>query len=240
MRRSKPFFSYYGSKYLGAKRYKHPQHHTVIEPFAGSACYATYWSPNKVKLYDKYDKICDVWDFLIKCSIQDIKDLPDYFETREEYEALSDRDKTLIAYWIGYAKMSPPNFPSPWYFEEKKTAHRKASCWGPAVKRRLIRQKPILENWTIDRLSYDEIPDQEAHWFIDPPYQGLPGRKYKENKIDFKHLGDWCKSRDGFVQVCENSGADWLPFRHLYSVRTASSKDYKKVSKEVVYEQSNL
>ncbi len=30
--------------------------------------------------------------------------------------------------------------------------------------------------------------------------------------IDFPALGDWCRGRQGQVIVCENDGADWLPF----------------------------
>ena len=53
----KPFFSYFGSKYQVTKHYPIPKHNILIEPFAGSACYALHYPHKKVKLYDKYDAI---------------------------------------------------------------------------------------------------------------------------------------------------------------------------------------
>ena len=59
--------------------------------------------------------------------------------------------------------------------------------------------------------SYIDLENIKATWFIDPPYQ-FGGSAYVENKIDFSHLADWCKTREGHVIVCENTKADWLPF----------------------------
>jgi hypothetical protein len=33
------------------------------------------------------------------------------------------------------------------------------------------------------------------------------------------HLADWCRSRTGQTIVCENAGADWLPFTTLTATR---------------------
>ena len=73
--------------------------------------------------------------------------------------------------------------------------------------------------------SYDEIQNQEATWFIDPPYQ-FGGEYYiKSNKhLNFEKLGDWCQSRSGQVIVCENTKATWLPF---YPMRDMQGSQYK-------------
>ena len=53
----------------------------------------------------------------------------------------------------------------------------------------------------------------EASWFVDPPYQNQ-GKHYHygPENVDFAMLGNWCRTRLGQVIVCENEGADWLPF----------------------------
>jgi 16S rRNA G966 N2-methylase RsmD len=69
------------------------------------------------------------------------------------------------------------------------------------------------------------IANVEATWFIDPPYQKA-GKYYTgHNKMDFEKLGEWCKSRKGQVIVCENQGADWLPFRFLTEHRGSMQKN---------------
>jgi len=45
------------------------------------------------------------------------------------------------------------------------------------------------------------------------------GYRYKHNSksIDYNHLSQWCKDREGQVIVCESNDASWLPFRTLYN-----------------------
>ena len=45
--------------------------------------------------------------------------------------------------------------------------------------------------------------------------QGACGDQYRCRDVDYEHLGDWCRSREGQVIVCEQQGADWLPFEAL-------------------------
>ena len=75
-------------------------------------------------------------------------------------------------------------------------------------------------------------------WFIDPPYQpvgGVRGNGYDKkcqcsaNFIDFPALGEWCKSRMGQVIVCEQEGANWLPFRVLRETTNSQDKKYKEM-----------
>jgi hypothetical protein len=62
------------------------------------------------------------------------------------------------------------------------------------------------------------MPDIEATWFVDPPYNNRAGSYYIENSIDYVALGTWCHERRGQAIVCENEGADWLPFRSFKDV----------------------
>jgi 16S rRNA G966 N2-methylase RsmD len=56
--------------------------------------------------------------------------------------------------------------------------------------------------------------NDEATWFIDPPYE-FGGHRYQHsnNNINFIELSEWCKSRNGQAIVCENTKAKWLPFK---------------------------
>jgi 16S rRNA G966 N2-methylase RsmD len=60
------------------------------------------------------------------------------------------------------------------------------------------------------------VPDVEATWFIDPPYQ-YGGEHYMINSIDYNRLAEFCQSRKGQIIVCENTKAGWLPFKPLIS-----------------------
>ena len=236
----RPFFSYYGSKYLGARRYGPPRRDLVVEPFAGSACYATYWAPERVRLYDLSEDVCAAWDWLINCSESDVRAIPDKFETNEEWLALPDGPRQVVLWNISYALSDARRGLVAWYLHYAKTGERIGRLantgsryfWGPIVKERIINQQPAIRGWSIERRDYREIPLDDAHYFVDPPYQGSPGRAYEHSEIDFPALGEWCRSLPGAVDVCENEGADWLPFVPLYSVKSMQSE---KQSREVVW-----
>ena len=76
----------------------------------------------------------------------------------------------------------------------------------------------------------------EATWFVDPPYADA-GRAYKHGAqgIDFSALADWCRSRNGQTVVCENFGADWLPFREFRDIKGTAGARRSGVSKEVIW-----
>ncbi len=82
-----------------------------------------------------------------------------------------------------------------------------------------------IKHWEIRHGSYLDIENQEATWFIDPPYQ-TGGHSYPESnkKIDFDHLSAWCQQREGQTIVCENMKADWLPFKPMTHHYTLSGR----------------
>jgi site-specific DNA-adenine methylase len=71
-----PFFSYFGSKFRLAKFYPEPQCDEIIEPFAGSAGYSLLYPNKQVTLYELYEPIVELWDYLIKVPEQEILALP--------------------------------------------------------------------------------------------------------------------------------------------------------------------
>ena len=74
---------------------------------------------------------------------------------------------------------------------------------------------PGIKHWTVTCASWDTIPDMTATWYIDPPYQQAGKYYYGYNGLRFDQLAVWCRNRSGQVMVCENEGADWLPFQPL-------------------------
>jgi site-specific DNA-adenine methylase len=234
----KPMFSYFGSKYKLAKLYGAPRHDTVIEPFAGSAAYSLFWEPKRVILLDKNPVIASVWQYLIGASESEILALPDDFERIQDLD-ISAGAKALMGFWVGKGKASPGLTRSKWAREYRDSPDCKV--WGAAVRKRISSQLEKIRHWEVICGDYTQAPDLEAHWFIDPPYIAA-GRRYPVKDVNYDALGEWSRQRKGFVQVCENDGAMWLPFQPFHSVNTYHHmKDdgirSAKYSHEVLYAQ---
>ena len=104
--------------------------------------------------------------------------------------------------------------------------------------RRMKSLLPVMERVEIVHGDYARIPNVEATWFVDPPYQpvdGIRGNGYDKKcqctakHIDYNALGEWCKSRLGQVIVCEQDGANWLPFGVLHETTNSQDKKYKEL-----------
>jgi hypothetical protein len=63
----------------------------------------------------------------------------------------------------------------------------------------------------------------------------VAGRAYKYHDIDYPALGEWCRSRSGQVIVCENAGAEWLPFQPFRTIKGLEGRRGGKKSVEVVW-----
>lgn len=102
----RPFFSYFGSKWLLAKKYGVPKFDLVIEPFAGSAAYAVYHEPKRALLLDINPRVVGVWKYLITASEDEILRLPTDFETVDQLD-ICQGAKWLIGYWLNKANAEP-------------------------------------------------------------------------------------------------------------------------------------
>lgn len=229
----RPFFSYYGAKYTVAGHLGKPRRDLVVEPFAGSAAYSTRWNARRVRLYDVSEDICDLWDFLINSSERDIAAIPDTFDDDDEFLSLPRGPRLLCGFWVSKGRAEVSGKLSPWYFQYRNA--RDCRVWGQAVKARIIAQKPLIEAWTIDNLSWDRIPLVEAHWHVDPPYNNSAGRRYPHGTVDHIALGEWCKGLPGAVDVCENEGATWLPFYPICEVVSTRGRREGSYSKEAAW-----
>lgn len=199
------FFSYRGSKNLTSRSYPKPQYDTLIESFAGAAGYACQYYSLKVTLCDLSPIICGVWRYLISAKESEIRRIPDRVENVDDIKGCQEL-KWLVGFWINSCRTSPA-----------KKISEPRNKWNANMRSQIARQLKHIRHWSIVEGSYEDLSNKRATWFIDPPYQGLVKIYGLHGKpvIDFEQLGNWCLTRKGQVIVCENVGADWLPFRPL-------------------------
>ena len=212
-------WSYYGAKKRIAKYYPESKYDIIIEPFAGSAQYSLFgdnWK-KQVILIDKYIVIVNLWKWLINVSKEEINDLPllKENETLNDYPNLKIEAKFLIGFFINSGSAVP----------KKKV--KKFNSWNEKKKEYIIKTLEKIRHWKVFHNEYTNIPNKEATWFIDPPYQ-FGGEHYHSsvnNKhLDFNILGKWCQNRNGQVIVCENDKANWLPFKPLVELHGQKHK----------------
>lgn len=221
-------WGYYGSKSKIIDSYPAPKYGKIIEPFAGTAQYSLKYYDRDVTIVDKYEVITRIWQWLQKCSPSDITGLPrlKFGENVDDFKWDCDEAKWLVGFIIVGAPSQP-----------KKTASRWKTIIRPNTqdyKLKMISESlHKIRHWKVINGGYEDLANEEATWYIDPPYQhGGQYYRYGNKNIDFGKLAVWCKSRNGQVMVCENSKADWLPFKPLVSMRGVKFK-----TMECIYEQ---
>lgn len=218
----RPFFPYYGSMWNRARYYPVPQHDLVKEPFAGAAGYSLFYDCRRVDLFDVDPIVCGVWHYLLNADPAEVMALPDMPEVGDSVDnyALPQEAKWLIGFWLNRGSAQP---------KKTRTAYsartdRAQLNWGPRAKERIVAQLPMIqEGWTITEGSYERAENEAATWLIDPPYQDK-GRFYRFPLREFGHLATWARARSGLVIVCEQAGADWLPFVPLGSFKSTRGR----------------
>ncbi len=220
-----PFFSYFGSKYRLAKFYPEPKFDEIIEPFAGSAGYSLLYPQKNVMLYESYEPIVELWDYLIHVSEKEIMSLPlGPFDKNHpvESEVKSVPARTLLGFWLTQSQTNASRYP---------LSKSRGGCWSEKKRHMIASQLQYIRHWNVQHLSFEKIPNRKATWYIDPPYQEA-GKRYRHNKIDYSALAKWCKSRIGQVVVCEQNKAKWLDFESLKTdrkINNGSNKGYKEL-----------
>jgi site-specific DNA-adenine methylase len=228
----RPFFGYYGGKWRDAiKHYPAPTYDTIVEPFAGSAGYSLRYAHLNIIICELDPVLAEVWRYLTTVKPSEIRAIPDVREDGSVDDLkVSIEARWLVGFWLNRGVSTPRKRPSRWM----RDGIRPGSFWGPKVRERIARQVEAIRHWKVHNCSYTDapVPDQ-ATWFVDPPYQQA-GSHYRlgSDLLNYESLGTWCKSLVGQVIVCENAGADWLPFRELASVKTTRAA-YR--SKEVYW-----
>lgn len=246
--------SYYGGKSKIAHLYPKPLHNYIIEPFAGSGAYS--WlhrrdadgNQRKVWLNDLDDKTYSIWKFLTS---------PHALDTVEQFVP------DTVVPGIKVSELIPAEFPGLVEIcraeanqgtQGAKGVHDQitkmgAKCWK--VKRKLREVIPEVSGWQVTQYPYEALVsplvwkdltlDSLATWFIDPPYNNVAGNRYRQGGLDYAKLAAYCHNRKGQVIVCENYGADWLPFIKLDHPRVSIRSRYQKAdASEAIWYQENL
>ena len=230
----RPFFHFYGGKWRAAPHYPPPKYGTIVEPFAGSAGYSMRYPDRRVILVERDPKIAATWRYLLSASPAEILALPDIGmdQTVDDLD-VCDAARYLIGWRLNAATSQPRKTPGAWM----RSRSRPGNFWGPKIRHLIASQLPRIKHWTLIEGDCMQVaPGIEATWFVDPPYEKA-GKHYKfgSEGIDFAALGLWCRARQGQTIVCENVGADWLPFRPWRDILATPKKDGGKVSREAIW-----
>ena len=208
-------FYYFGRKGRLARFYPPPRYPLVVEPFAGSAAYSLHWKPEAAHLVDIDEDTVALWERLCAMSKAEIMAAPGPVIG----EMTSDPwHLAAMASSGGYAGVSRKV--SPWAhnnFENHRARHYAAANVTTARR------------YTYQHGTYRDAPDVEACWFIDPPYQHVKGYRHGNAGIDYADLADFCRTRRGQVIVCEQEGADWLPFRPFMALVSSQNTTTREV-----------
>lgn len=217
-------WSYYGAKTTFAKSYPTPKHEKIIEHFAGTGRYALEHFERDVLLVDKYEVIIRIWEFLQQCSPKDITGLPKFEagDMIDKFNYSCEAERALVGFMGGYGLTHPANRVSPGINERPRRIENS--------KRFIAENLYRIRHWKFLHGDYNDTPNELATHFIDPPYQ-FGGHKYAHSskKIDFDHLAEFCRTREGQVIVCENTKADWLPFVRMKRIKGAQGMSVEAI-----------
>lgn len=184
-------WGYYGAKTTIVKLYPKPINHKIIEPFAGTARYSLEHFENDILLVDKYDVIIKIWHFLQQASEKDVLAINRVLvphKKADEYQFDSEGEKLLFQFLIKKA----PERPS--LKVTDRVAIARPNYMNFSLKR-IASNLFKIRHWKIELGTYQDIPNQNATWFIDPPYE-FGGACYpcSSRHIDFNALGNWCRT----------------------------------------------
>lgn len=229
-------FYYYGGKRRLARFYPPPLHDVIVEPFAGSASYSMrHLSPStrarpveRVILVEKDPRVCEIWERLLAMEPRDLAEYP--------IPAAGDRTDDFLLMTAACSNRIA------------RTSSMIVTKRMPIVIRRMFQQIARVLPHAKDRVEiihgdYTEAPEIEATWFVDPPYwvngraqagtDRPQGMGYAPNcdssSLDYEALATWCRERRGQKIVCEQNGAEWLPFEHLRWARDSLGNNAAEV-----------
>lgn len=215
--RLRPFFSYYGSKHRIAPRYPVPEYPLIVEPFAGSAAYATLHFQRKVHLYEVSPQVAGVWRYLIGATGAEIRRLPllPAGACVDDLSVACEEARFLVGFWLNKGVAHACKSAAAWM----RSGNFPDQFWGERIRERIASQVEHIRHWRVFEASYLTAPDVAATYFVDPPYRGSRGRRYPYRRVNYLQLSRWCRGRQGQVIACEGAGASWLPFQPHVSTR---------------------
>lgn len=221
-------FPYFGRKKRLASKYPAPRFPLVIEPFAGSMAYTLHHRPPGAIGVEKDPRVVDLWERLLDGTYDLTPPVVGEQDTRLFVKLCAFSDHSLTSPSLKVTEAMARNF------ARAVTAVTEAAEYAST-------HVAYLEG------SWDALPTpaKAATYFIDPPYAKFIGRTpgrggYLEsaNDIDYEALAAWCRSLPGQVIVCEQEGADWLPFRPLASNQSIGGNQARRQT-EVIWTNSD-
>jgi site-specific DNA-adenine methylase len=192
-------FPYFGRKSKIAGQYPAPLPGVpVIEPFAGSMAYTLHWRPERALGFERDARVADLWHRL---------SLLDAVPNPPVKGSSTDDLLVKLCSYSEHSLTSGKMTVTSRMLRDWESIHRRALADGPYMR----------ENVLYSQGDYRDAGDVEATWFIDPPYQkaNRRGYRYGAAHLDYGELASWCLARKGLVIVCEQEGADWLPFQRF-------------------------
>jgi hypothetical protein len=192
-----------------------------------------------VLLIEANEKVVGVWDFLIRATTDEILSLPliGPEQTVDDLGAVPQEARWLVGFWLNKGTAQPCKKPSAWM----RGMVRPNQFWGEAIRHRIARQVQWIRHWRVRCDTYSSAPDALATWFVDPPYAGRAGSFYPHGSksTDYSALAAWRRERQGQVIVCENEGAEWLPFVPFHAAKANHGGARKGVSHEAIWTQGS-
>jgi len=139
-------------------------------------------------LNEKYEVIYNIWNWLInEASSELILKHKDFFAGQDISQIDLDKaHKDLIGFCINRGSIVPKSIVQKWSCQVASKPN-----WASTTAfslQRIAKLLPEIKHWKTQIGDYKNLPDIEATWFIDPPYQ-FGGEHYSVNGIDYSELG---------------------------------------------------
>jgi hypothetical protein len=226
-----PFWHYFGGKYRAAMQYPQPTYGTVIEPFAGAAGYSLRHHMHRVVLVEKYPVVAGIWRYLIQVRTDEIARIPLVEHVDDLPAWVPQEARWLVGFNLTAGTTAPRKSLSAGR-KKLRSMGRKFEGWSEAMRDRVANQVGHIRHWEVIEGDYRLAPNVPATWFIDPPYSNAGHHYIHPMREGYGDLATWCRSRSGQVIVCENHGADWLPFVPFGDIKSGWDR---RQSQEVIW-----
>jgi hypothetical protein len=187
-----------------------------------------------VVLIEKYPVIAEMWRYLIAVPSDEIRRIPCVEAVADLPSWVPQPARDLVGFWLNAATVSPRKVRSAGRKKSAATG-RKFEGWTEHTRDRIASQVERIRHWSVYEGDCTMLDPEEigaATWYVDPPYSNRAGSYYVHSNIDYTALGAWCRRLQGQVIVCENEGADWLPFRPFATLQPGVNG---KGSREVIW-----
>lgn len=195
-------FPYFGRKDRLARHFPEPAYPLIIEPFAGSMSWSFAHRPQGAMGFETDERVVGLW-YRICADPAGFAAMPP-----PEVGTITDDLFIKLCSYSEHALTSGPMTVTSRMVRDWTHVTERAARWALWARAKVGYRHE----------SYENAPDVEATWFIDPPYQHANRRGYRDKDLDYGALAEWVMTRRGQVIVCEQAGADWAPFQPLTDI----------------------